>query len=175
MGFFSGKKPTLQQYDIFGSPQKQKLDYILSMLFSAGGQGGGGQGLPETSPIGALLGGGGGFAPMAQEARTQFGQQTIPSIMERFSAMDGQRSSAFPQYLGQAGAGLEQGLATEGAKFGQRERSLQIPLIQTLLGLAFQPQKQSVEQPGTRGFLGQMGSLLQTGMKYGAKSIWKGL
>lgn len=41
------------------------------------------------------------FNPIAQEARTNFAQQTIPSIAERFSGLGAQKSSAFGQQLGQ--------------------------------------------------------------------------
>jgi hypothetical protein len=61
------------------------------------------------------------FAPIEQQARTGFAQQTMPSIAERFSSLGSggsQRSSAFPQALSQAGQGLEEQLAALRAQYG---------------------------------------------------------
>ncbi len=42
----------------------------------------------------------------------QFQESTVPQIAERFSAYDAQNSSAFGQAMGQAGAGLQEQLAS---------------------------------------------------------------
>lgn len=42
----------------------------------------------------------------------QFREQTVPEIAERFTGQDAQRSSAFAQTMGQAGAGLSENLAS---------------------------------------------------------------
>jgi len=58
------------------------------------------------------------LAPIEQQARTQFAQQTVPSLAERFTSMGAgaQSSAAFARKLGQAGAGLEQSLAAMRAR-----------------------------------------------------------
>lgn len=90
------------------------------------------------------------FAPIEQQARTQFNTQTIPSLAERFTAMGGeggQRSSAFQGALGRAGSDLEQGLAALKAQYalpqaqlaqnqqqlGQNQQGINLNLLQTLL------------------------------------------
>lgn len=87
------------------------------------------------------------FAPLAQQARTQFQTQTLPSLAERFTSMgDSQRSSAFQGALGQAGAGLEQGLA--GLESGHN-----LQLLQLLLGLGMHPSFETTYTPNQPGLL----------------------
>lgn len=108
------------------------------------------------------------FDPIAQQARTQFGQQTVPSIAERFSGLGAgaQRSSAFGQTLGQAGAGLEGQLAAQGAQFGMQGQGMEDQLLQSLLGLGLKPQFENIYRPSQQGFLQNAASQgLQAGMK----------
>lgn len=94
-----------------------------------------------------------GFEPIAQQARSQFQNETVPSIAERFTALgNGQRSSAFGQQLGSAGANLEQTLAGMQAQYGLQRGNQ----IQQMIGLGLTPQYQSAYQPGEPGILGQM-------------------
>lgn len=86
------------------------------------------------------------FAPIAQQARTQFAQSTIPGIAERFSGMGAQGSSAFGQQLGQAGAGLEQGLAGMESQHNLQQQGL----LQSLLGLGLGGE--NIHQPAEQGF-----------------------
>jgi hypothetical protein len=67
------------------------------------------------------------YQTFAQPFMRQFREQTIPELAERFTAMGGQRSSAFQQALGAAGAGLSENLA-----------SLKGNLINQLLGQQIQ-------------------------------------
>lgn len=120
------------------------------------------------------------FEPIAQQARQQFHQQTVPSIAERFTAMGAgaQRSSAFPQLLGGAGADLESRLAALGSQFGleqQRlglqerglglqerglglqERGQTLGALQNLLGVGLTPQMQTQVVPAQRGELSRAG------------------
>ncbi len=58
------------------------------------------------------------FGPLAQQAKSQFYSETIPTLAERFTALGGgQRSSAFESSLGRAGAGLEENLAALKAQY----------------------------------------------------------
>lgn len=96
------------------------------------------------------------FNPIADEARTQFSQETIPSIAERFTALGGeggQRSSAFAQTLGQQGAQLESGLASEKARFGLAQQGL----LQQLLGQGLTPMYETALQGKGPGFLSSVG------------------
>lgn len=131
--FFLGTGPKTRQLPRFTPEQQQAFSTILQQALSQ-----------LQSPQAA-------FEPIAQQARTQFEQRTIPSIAERFTAMGGQRSSAFGQQLGQAGAGLEESLASLGAQFGQRQQQLGVGLA----GLGLQPQFETLITPGQPGFLQQ--------------------
>lgn len=127
-----GRDPRILQVQKFNPEQQAALSQILQQALG---------GLQEPSA---------GFAPIAQQARTQFEQQTVPSLAERFTGLDGQRSSAFSQTLGQAGAGLEQALAGQQAQFGQQQQQL----LQQLLGLG-------LTSPFETGFQKQAPSFLE--------------
>lgn len=108
-----------------------------------------------------------GFAPIANQAREQFQSSTVPSLAERFSSMGsgGQRSSAFQSALGQAGAGLESNLAALQSQYGQRQQGL----LQNLLGLALQPNFDTIYQQQQPGFLQSALGGLSGGLgQYGA-------
>ena len=101
-----------------------------------------------------------GFDPIAKQQREEFKTQTIPSIMERFTAAGGSgtlHSSGLEGKLGAAGAGLDTQLAALKANYGLSNR--QGLLQQLQLGL--NPQTENLymgEQPGVGGQLWQMGS-----------------
>lgn len=92
-----------------------------------------------------------GFAPIAQQARNQFSQQTIPSLAERFTSMGNSSlsSPAFASQLGQAGAGLEQELAAMQAGYGQQNLQQALQLLQ----LGLQPQSENVYRPKELGLV----------------------
>lgn len=96
-----------------------------------------------------------GFEPIAQQARQQFNQTTVPSIMERFTSLGGGggRSSSLAQILGSQAAGLESNLASLGAQFGQRQQQLG----QGLLGMGLVPTQDFVYQQREPGFLENLG------------------
>jgi len=113
-----------------------------------------------------LQGGSSRFDPIAQQAQEQFSQRTVPGIAERFTQSGAQRSSAFGQQLGQAGADLSTNLASMGSQFGLQEQKL----FQQLLGLGLTPQFENyIEQgnPGLAGHLGQFLPLLAHGFGSG--------
>lgn len=146
LGTIGKRKPEqFQQVQRYTPQQQQALNNVLQQAMGKLGQ-----------PMGE------GFEPIAQQARTQFGQSTVPSIAERFSGLgpgiaSAQRSSAFGQTLGQAGAGLEGQLAGQKAQFGQQEQQL----LQQLLGLGLTPQFDTQYQPEKPGGLQQFGGALQ--------------
>lgn len=110
-----------------------------------------------------------GFEPIAQQARTQFQQQTIPSLAERFTSMGGgQRSSAFQSALGQAGSGLEGNLAALRSQYGLQNRQLS----GSLLSQALRPSFDVIQQPSRPGFLeSSLGSLAGPLGQYGTRSF----
>jgi len=134
---------------LFGDPGAQKGQEMRFQRFSEPQQQGQNQMLQQ-----ALAGLGGGnkfnFAPIAQQARTNFAQQTVPGIAERFSSMGSggaQRSSAFGQQLGSAGAGLEGNLAGMEQDYGLQQQQM----LMNLLGIGMQPQFESAYQPRQPG------------------------
>jgi len=97
-----------------------------------------------------------GFKPIADLARQQFNQQTVPGIAERFASMGDNRlgSGAFASQLGQAGAGLESQLAAQGAQYGLQQQGLAQQLAQLGLSPTFQygyhqPQEGALSKMGT--------------------------
>ena len=107
------------------------------------------------------------FQPIAEQARKQFSEGTIPSLAERFTSLGGgaQRSSAFQSALGRAGSDLDTNLAAlqsqyglEGQKLGLQQRGQ----LQNLLGLALRPQFENVLSPSSPGLLQ---SLLSSGIQ----------
>ncbi len=132
--FLTGYPAETQQFQRFTPTQQnvqnQGLQQALSLLQ------GGNSSLAQNN-----------FAPIAQKARTDFATKTIPSLAERFTALgNGQRSSAFQGALGEAGAGLEQGLAGL-----QSQNNMQ--LLQLLLGLGMQPSFENAYTPPSQGLL----------------------
>ena len=77
------------------------------------------------------------FEPLANKIRTNFRENTVPMLAERFSALggSGQRSSGFTGTLGQAGAGLEQGIGALEAQYDyQNKRDQMSDLFKLLEG-----------------------------------------
>ena len=105
------------------------------------------------------------FGDIANQARSNFSQQTVPSIAERFTSMGagGGRSSAFGHQLGQAGANLETGLAGQQSQHNMQ----QFQQLLQLLGIGLQPQFENTYSAGKEGFgqqalqqlIGQSGKL----------------
>ena len=98
----------------------------------------------QQSAMGSLLNQGmanSNFDTIEQNAREKFKSDTIPSIAERFTSMGGgQRSSAFSGALGQAGVGLETGLAGLRSQYGMQQLGMG-------LGRQFEPYHRQA-QPG---------------------------
>lgn len=93
-----------------------------------------------------------GFQPIAQQARSQFQQNTIPSLAERFTSMGGYGSSAlsspaFASQLGSAGAGLEEALAALQAQYGMQNQRSGLSTLALGMSPAFENYYQG-SQPG---------------------------
>lgn len=95
-----------------------------------------------------------GFEPIAQQARNQFMQQTVPSLAERFTSMGSNAlsSPSFASQMGQAGAGLEQGLAALQSQYGMQNRSQ----MMNLLGMGLTPQFENFQMQAQPGMLQQL-------------------
>lgn len=92
-----------------------------------------------------------GFEPIAEQARSQFGRYTAPSLAERFTAMGGGalNSSGYQQAQERAKTDLELGLAAQQAQYGMQNRNQ--ALQQLSQGLI--PQFQNIVSPGQPGLL----------------------
>lgn len=119
LGAATSKRGRFQQQPLYNPQQQAAFSQLLS------------QGLSNSD-----------FNPIEQRARSQFNQQTIPSLAERFTSMGGgQRSSAFQGALGAAGAGLEEGLAALRSQHGLQQ-----------LGMGLTPQFENIYFPSQPGF-----------------------
>lgn len=92
-----GKQQTPQatQYSTMSPQQEQFQNKILELLSGQLGENGGED-----------------FESFAAPFRREFNEQTVPGIAERFAGLGGLSSSGFQQSLGQAGAGLNEKLAS---------------------------------------------------------------
>jgi len=144
-----GAPDELQQTALYSPDQQQAMSQLLSMGLG---------GLKQT-PF--------NFEPIANQARQNFAQKTIPSIAERFTALGGQRSSAFNQGLGQAASGLETDLAALGSQYNLAQQGNLLKLL--LTGL--QPQYENSFRQGSGGLLGSLGQ----GAGFGATIGLRGL
>jgi len=132
--FFMGTKERTTQTPNFNPQQMTALQQLLG------------------SSMQGLQGNKFDFAPIEQQARQGFQQQTVPGIAERFSQMGsdgGQRSSAFAGSLGQAGAGLEGNLASMRQGYGMQQQGNLMQQLQ----MALQPQFSTQFRPAQSGFL----------------------
>jgi len=152
--FLFGQPEQFQAAPRFTPEQSQALSNLLQMGLS---------GLQEAYD----------FGPIEQRARSQFMQQTIPTLAERFTAL-GQSpaalsSPAFAGQLGQAGRQLEEGLAAQRAQFGLQRGSQ----LQSLLGLGLQPQFETAMRPRTPGIFEQLlpAAAQAAGSYYGARGL----
>lgn len=138
MSFLSslfGHKPRAVKQDIYTPQQSSAMNELLQMALS---------GLKGTDF---------GFEPIAQQARSSFFGDTVPTLAERFTSMGqgSQGSSGFQGALGRAGAGMEEQLAGMGSQYNlQRQQGLM-----SLLSPGLSPQYNTMMMPQQQGLLGQ--------------------
>ena len=169
MSFFTGRKEKFQQVPSLSGEQSNFLSSILSNL----GQGGlAGQGYQSAiqNLLGILQGSPQSYAAIEEPARRGFQQQTIPSILERFSGAGARSSSGLQQTLGQAGANLETNLA---AQRGERQQNAVQQLLgnflsQGQLGLGTRA-FENIMRPAQPGFLQNFGQNLSEGLQGGGQ------
>lgn len=130
------------------------------------------------------------FAPQAQEARTNFMNQTLPSLAERFNAIGAFGGSGFRNAALNQAQLLDQNLASQqakydflgnqqnasnyfqGAQLGQNERGQQLQMLQTLLGQILGTQQfANIQKPGETGLIP---SLAGTAGRAGVGYLWGG-
>lgn len=152
LDFLLGKKQKTRQFQQFTPQQQSVLNNILSQASRS---------LPQqTQYLESLLSPGSqAEEAFASPAFRQFNEQILPSIAERFTGQFGegsQRSSAFGQQLGQAGAGLAERLAALRASLAGEG----ISGLRNLLGAGLGQQFQNVTTGGSPGLLqGLLGGL----------------
>lgn len=96
------------------------------------------------------------FAPIAQQAQTNFQTKTVPGLAERFTSQlgsSGQRSGAFRNAIGAAGAGLNENLASLQQQYNLQNRGFDQNLLGMLLGQGSQPSFENLFRPREAGFL----------------------
>lgn len=147
--FGGGQKGGIKQVSTVNPQQQQILQFLLQQ-----GQGG------LQNPYG-------GFAPIADQARNQFSQNTVPSLAERFTSMGNSSlsSPAFASQLGQAGAGLEEALAALQSQYGMKNQQQAL----SLLALGLSPSFQNFYQGSQPGF----GENLLSGTLQAAPSFYQ--
>lgn len=131
--FFLGSPAYIEQIQRFTPEQQQAMNTILQQVLAQ------------------LSGDTFDFGPIEQRAREQFQQSTIPSLAERFTSLGrgAQSSSGFRQSLGQAGSGLESGLAALRSQYGLQRGAL----LQNLLRVGLQPQFEPLYHQRQPGFI----------------------
>lgn len=105
------------------------------------------EGLAQMQLLQQMATPGGGFAPIAEQARQQFETKTLPGLARRYGG--GRGSSAFDVAATQAGADLELGL---GALGGSMEQQRMGQLSNFLQGQQQTQQRQ--QQIGQQGLFG---------------------
>lgn len=151
MDFLFGNDEKTQQFQRFTPQQQQLQGQLLG-------------GVQNTLPQGfemlqnLLSGSPEALKAFQAPAMRQFQEDILPSIAERFTGMDGQKSNAFGQQLGKAGAGLAENLSAQKANLGTNA----LTQLQGLLGGALTPSFENIFRPGTQGFVGEMGNTLAT-------------
>jgi len=155
--FLFGKKEQMQQVPTMDPQQQALLSQLLGGIGGATGAG--------LSNLQALLSGDqGAFEAFEAPIKTQFSEEIIPQLAERFSGAGAQRSSVFQQQLGSAGANLSQQLAALRGQLQQSAMSQLTGLLGTGLGARTQ---ENILRPGTQGLLGGLAGGIGSGIGSG--------
>jgi len=136
-----GKPEKTEKVQLLDPAQQQLQSQLMQLLGPLLQQGGG--------YLGGMFGEGAAEQFAAPYMR-QFQEEIVPGIAERFTEAGGQRSSAFAQQLGKAGAGLEEQLASLQGQLSQQG----LQSLMGLLGAGLTPTQQAVFRPQTGGLAG---------------------
>ena len=124
LGLGKGKSEKIKRFDPYDQQQRAYLNQLLQ-----GAQSGNQNAMQYLNSI--LSNDEQAYNDFEAPEMQRFQQQTVPGIMERFSGMGAQSSSALNQTLGQAGQDLSLGLA-------QQRAGLKQNALQQLLGMGQQ-------------------------------------
>lgn len=146
--WWSGTPARVEQTPTLSQPQQglqnQAIQQLMAMLSQQGGS----------------------FAPIEQQARTGFNQQTVPGLAERFTSMGGAGSGAlsspaFASQLGQAGSGLEQSLAALKSQHNLGQQGLLSQLgMQPGFENTYHARKPGFGETAGQGIAGGIGAIL---------------
>jgi len=136
--FLFGQPGGVEQYSTMTPDQQSIIQYLMQLSH---------QGLENPYE---------GFDQIAQQAQTEFNQQTVPGLAERFTSMGNNAlsSGVFASQIGQAGAGLQSDLNAQRAQYGQQNKQ---QMIQTLLSL-LQPRSENIYKPRQSGAFENVGN-----------------
>lgn len=174
MGFWTGNKDEFKQLGTLDQGQQGLLSSLLQML--QGQQGAGGNYAQSQDYLGRMISGSGeDYERFAAPFKTQFEQQTLPGIAERFAGLGGgmgggtMGSSGFAQALGGAGTQFQSNLANLYAQIQQQAAGQAMGQFNNLAGMGLGTKSfENVYQPGSTGALGGMLSGLGQGLGMGA-------
>lgn len=161
--FLFGRGEKMEQLPTMTSEQQQLLSQLLEGL-------GGPMGMGLQNIMQILSGEPEALEAFQAPAMRQFEEEIVPGIAERFTGLGGgaQRSSAFQQALGGAGAGLAERLSAQRAGLQQGAMGQ----LGGLLGMGMGARPFGYQQtPGTPGFLGAMAPGMGGGMGMGLASL----
>ena len=162
-GLLSSKpKDKTRQFPTLNPQQQEALSGILGQL-GQGGTAGQNYGLAQQYQNQMLQGGQEAYKQWAAPYQTQFQEQVLPGIAERYSGLGGglgggaQSSSGFGQALGGAASQFQSNLAGLYAQLQQHAAQQAFGQHNTLAGLGIGTQAfQSAYQPGNLGAFGNI-------------------
>lgn len=143
--FLMGKKPGVQQYDLF-NPQQQQVQNGINQNLQGGNQ----NAFDWLNSI--LSDEEGAFEDYEAPYKEQFEQETIPMLMEKFGGLGAKNSSAFNQTLARAGRGFSKDLASQRANLKQNA----VQMLQNYGNQGLQQSKGQYMQGGTEGLIGML-------------------
>jgi len=158
-----GKKDKFSQIGNLNPQQNQQLGNVLNQA-NASGQAGGNYNLAEQYQNRMLQGDPEAYAQWAQPYETQFNEQMLPGIAERFAGLSGAHGnpanySGFGQAIGGAATQFKSNLASLYAQIQQQAAQHATGQYNTLNSLGLGTQAfQNAYQPGSVGALGQIAS-----------------
>ena len=170
-GLFSSKpKDKTRQFPTLNPQQQEALSGILGQL-GQGGTAGQNYGLAQQYQNQMLQGGPEAYKQWAAPYQTQFQEQVLPGIAERYSGLGGglgggaQSSSGFGQALGGAASQFQSNLAGLYAQLQQHAAQQAFGQHNTLAGLGIGTQAfQNAYQPGNLGLFGNIAGGLGQGL-----------
>jgi hypothetical protein len=120
--WWNGTPQQVNQTPLYSTQNQQTINDLLSM----------GKSQLQSNPA--------SFAPIAQEARSNFAKRTVPMLAERYGSFSGSSnpSSGEIGLIAGAGADLDRGLAALGGEYNQRQQALAHNLIKLGLTPSFE-------------------------------------